>query len=205
MRCLNLFALLLVAGLVNVGGSGSMAWGQTKHLESPQMGIVVNVPDGWKVAPNEVNPTAVWQNGAAKLVLLYFGKQWLYEVMNPEKVAAHFAPALDNAKIVDDEKAVVNELVGAKATGTGMLHGKPVQFKCVIVGDRDNQAPHAGGDRGGFGRGNETAVQTNRLRPGQRARQKRQIGSNPRPDDLTLVRHDAGAGAFFAEPNLCLL
>jgi hypothetical protein len=141
MRCLNLFALLVVTGLVNIGGSGSMAWGQTKHLECPQMGIVVNVPDGWKVAPDEVNPTAVWQNGEAKLVLLYFGKLWLYEVMNPEKVAAHFAPALDNAKIVEDEKAVVNELVGAKATGSGLLHSKPVQFKCVIVGDRDNQ-PH---------------------------------------------------------------
>ena len=139
MRSWNLFALLLVAGLANVGSVGSMAWGQTKQLESPQMGIVANVPDGWRAAPTSVNPTAVWENGAAKLVLLYFQKQWLFEVMNPAKVAANLRPALDNAKIVDDEKAVVNELVGEKATGTGMLHGKPVQFKCVIVGDRDNQ------------------------------------------------------------------
>ena len=139
MRSWNLFALLLVTGLVNVECGGSMAWGQTKQLESPQMGIVANVPDGWRVAPNNINPTAVWENGAAKLVLLYFEKQWLFEVMNSAKVAANLAPALDNAKIVDDEKAVINELVGSKATGTGMLHGKPVQFKCVIVGDRDNQ------------------------------------------------------------------
>jgi hypothetical protein len=116
-----------------------MAWGQTKQLESPQMGIVVNVPDGWKVASNNVNPTAVWENGTAKLVLLYFEKQWLFEVMHSEKVAANLAPALDHAKIADEEKAVINELVGAKATGTGILHGKPVEFKCVIVGDRDNQ------------------------------------------------------------------
>ena len=139
MRFLKLFALLLVAGLVTVGGAGSMAWGQTKQLESLPMGIVVNVPDGWRVTPNNVTPTAVWENGAAKLVLLYFEKQWLFEVMNSAKVAANFAPALDNAKIVEDDKAVINELVGAKATGTGMLHGKPVRFKCVIVGDRDNQ------------------------------------------------------------------
>ncbi len=141
MRCRNLFALLLVAGLVVIGCSASMAWGQARQLESPRMGIVVNVPDGWKGAPNEVNPTAVWENGAAKLVLLYFEKQWLYEVENPAKVAANFAPALDHAKIVDDEKAVINELVGSKAAGTGTLHGKPVQFKCVIVGDRDNSKP----------------------------------------------------------------
>lgn len=141
MRYLNLFVLLVLAGLVNAAGIGSMAWGQTKQLECPQMGIVVNVPDDWKVAPKATHPTAVWENGAAKLVLLYFEKQWLYEVMHPEKTAANFAPALDNAKIVDDEKAVVNELVGAKATGTGMLHGKPVQFKCVIVGDRDDNKP----------------------------------------------------------------
>jgi len=139
MRSLKQFALLLIAGLVTAGGVDSMAWGQTKQLESPQMGIVVKVPDGWKVAPNSVKPTAVWENGAAKLVLLYFEKQWLFEVMNSGKVAANFAPALDHAKILDDEKAVINELVGSKATGTGMLHGKPVQFKCVIVGDRDNQ------------------------------------------------------------------
>jgi hypothetical protein len=142
MRCLNFFALFLIAGLINVGSSTSMARGQTKQLESPQMGIVVNVPEGWKVAPNEVNPTAEWGNGAAKLVLLHFEKQWLFEVMHPEKTAANFAPALDNAKIVDDEQAVINELVGAKATGTGRLHGKPVQFKCVIVGDRDNSKPN---------------------------------------------------------------
>jgi hypothetical protein len=139
MRCLKLFALLLVAGLVIAGGSGSMAWGQTKQLESPPMGIVVNVPDGWKVAPKAVNPTAVWENGAAKLVLLYFEKQWLFEVMHPAKVAANFAPALDNAKIVDDEKAVINALVGSKAAGTGLLDGKPVQFKCVVLGDADNR------------------------------------------------------------------
>jgi hypothetical protein len=116
-----------------------MAWGQTKQLASPPMGIVVSVPDGWRVSSNSVKPTAVWENGAAKLVLLYFEKQWLFEVMNSEKVAANFAPALDNAKIVNDDKAVINELVGAKAAGTGTLHGKAVQFKCVIVGDRDNQ------------------------------------------------------------------
>jgi hypothetical protein len=136
---MNFFALFLIAGLINVGSSTSMAWGQTKQLESPYMGIVVNVPEGWKVAPHEVNPTAVWENGAAKLVLLYFEKQWLYEVMHPVKVPANFAPALDNAKIVNDEQAVINELVGAKATGTGRLHGNPVQFKCVLVGDRDNK------------------------------------------------------------------
>jgi len=142
MRCMNFFALFLMAGLINVGSSTSMAWGQTKQLESPQMGIVVNVPDGWKMAPNEVNPTAVWGNGAAKLVLLYFEKQWLFEVMHPEKTAANFAPALDHAQIVGDEKAVINDLVGEKANGTGMLHGKPVQFKCVLVGDRDNSKPN---------------------------------------------------------------
>ena len=38
---------------------------------------------------------------------------------------------------VAGEKAVINTLVGAKVTGTGMLHGKPVQFKCVLVGDRE--------------------------------------------------------------------
>ena len=43
---------------------------------------------------------------------------------------------------VAGEKAVINELVGAKAAGTGTLHGKPVQFKCVIVGDRDNSKPN---------------------------------------------------------------
>ena len=139
MHFQKLFALLLLAGLVTIGGSSSMAWGQTRQLESPQMGIVVNVPDGWKVAANAANPTAVWQNGAAKLVLLYFQKQWLFEVTHSAKVAANFASALDDAKIVDDEKAVINELVGSKATGAGMLHGKPVQFKCVMVGDRDNQ------------------------------------------------------------------
>ena len=138
MRSLKLLALLVV-GLVTAGCVGSMAWGQTKQLASPPMGIVVSVPDGWSVVPSTVKPTAVWGNGAAKLVLLYFEKQWLFEVMNSEKVAANFAPALDHAKIVEDDKAVINELVGAKATGTGMLHGKPVQFKCVIVGDRDNQ------------------------------------------------------------------
>lgn len=142
MRCMNFLALFLIAGLVYVGSSTSMAWGQTQQLESPQMGIVVNVPDGWKVAPNEVNPTAVWGNGAAKLVLLFFEKQWLFEVMHPAKTTANFAPALDHAQIVDDEKAVINELVGEKANGTGMLHGKPVQFKCVIVGDRDNSKPN---------------------------------------------------------------
>ena len=139
MRRLRFFALLFFAGIVSVEGSGSMASGQTKQLESPAMGIVVNVPDGWKIAPHEVNPTAIWQNGEAKLVLLYFEKQWLYEVMNTEKVPANFAPAVEKAKIVDDEKAVVNELVGSKASGSGVLHGKPVQFKCVVVGDRDNQ------------------------------------------------------------------
>jgi len=142
MRCMNFFALFLMAGLIYVGSSTSMAWGQTQQLESPQMGIAVNVPEGWKVAPNAVNPTAVWGNGAAKLVLLFFDKQWLYEVMNPAKTGANFAPALDRANIVDDEKAVINELVGEKATGTGMLHGKPVQFKCVVVGDRDNSKPN---------------------------------------------------------------
>jgi len=142
MRCRNLFALLLFVGLVNAGSLDSMAWGQTKQLECSPMGIVVDVPEGWKVAPNAANPTAVWNNGAAKLVVLYFEKQWLFEVMNSEKVPANFAPALDQAKIVDDEKAVINELVGAKATGTGTLRGKPVQFKCVIVGDRDNSKPN---------------------------------------------------------------
>jgi hypothetical protein len=43
---------------------------------------------------------------------------------------------------VAGEKAVINTLVGAKVTGTGMLHGKPVQFKCVLVGDRDNSKPN---------------------------------------------------------------
>jgi len=38
---------------------------------------------------------------------------------------------------VAGKKAVINTLVGAKVTGTGLLHGKPVQFKCVLVGDRD--------------------------------------------------------------------
>jgi hypothetical protein len=142
MRPLNIFALLLVAGLAHVGSIGSLAWGQTKQLESPPMGMVVDVPEGWKVAPNEVNPTAAGENGAAKLVLLYFEKQWLFEVTNPEKTAANFAPALANATIVDDEKAVINDLVGAKASGTGTLHGKPVQFKCVMVGDRDNSKPN---------------------------------------------------------------
>lgn len=138
MRSLNLVALLVLAGLINVGSNGSVAWGQTKQIESRQMGIVVNVPDGWKVVPNAVNPTAVGENGTAKLVLLYFEKQWLFEVMNSAKVAANFAPALDNATIIDEDKAFINGLVGSKAAGSGMLHGKPVQFKCVIVGDRDN-------------------------------------------------------------------
>ena len=142
MRCMNFFALFLIAGLISVGSSASMAWGQTQQLASPQMGIVVNVPEGWKVAPGEVNPTAVWGNGAAKLVLLFFEKQWLFEVTNSAKTAAHFAPALDHARIVDDEKAVINDLVGEKASGTGMLRGKPVQFKCVLVGDRDNSKPN---------------------------------------------------------------
>ena len=138
MHSRKAFALLLLAGLATFAGSSSMARGQTKQLESKQMGIVVNVPDGWKVAPSAVNPTAVGENGTAKLVLLYFEKQWLFEVMHSAKIAANFAPALDNAKIIDDEKAVINGLVGSKATGTGTLHGKPVQFKCLIVGDRDN-------------------------------------------------------------------
>ena len=43
---------------------------------------------------------------------------------------------------VAGKKAVINTLVGAKVTGTGMLHGKPVQFKCVLVGDRDNSKPN---------------------------------------------------------------
>jgi hypothetical protein len=139
MRCRKLFSLFMIAELLNVGCIGSMVWGQALQLASPQMGIVVNVPDGWKVAPHETNPTAVSENGSAKLVLLFFEKQYLYEVMNPAKVAGNFAPALDNAKIVNEEQAVINGLVGAKATGTGMLRGKPVQFKCVIVADRDNK------------------------------------------------------------------
>jgi len=142
MRCLKPFALIMVLGFVSVAAGGSMAWGQARQLESPQMGIVVNVPDGWKVAANAANPTAVWENGAAKLVLLYFEKQWLFEVTHPEKTAANFAPALDNAKITGDEQAVINELVGEKAAGAGTLHGKPVLFKTVIVGDRDNNKPN---------------------------------------------------------------
>jgi len=43
---------------------------------------------------------------------------------------------------VAGEKAVINTLVGAKLTGTGMLHGKPGQFWCVLVGDRDNSKPN---------------------------------------------------------------
>ena len=34
---------------------------------------------------------------------------------------------------VAGEKAVINTLVGAKVTGTGMLQGKQVQFECVHV------------------------------------------------------------------------
>jgi hypothetical protein len=112
-----------------------MAWSQSHELECPPMGVIVNVPEGWKAGdPKDVHPTAVWENGAAKLVLLYYHKQWLYEVMNPEKVAANFLPALNDARIAESEQAVINTLVGAKASGTGTLHGKPVQFKCVIVG-----------------------------------------------------------------------
>ena len=43
MDCRNLFAPLLVAGLVGVGCSGSIAWGQTEQLECAPMSIVVNV------------------------------------------------------------------------------------------------------------------------------------------------------------------
>jgi hypothetical protein len=43
---------------------------------------------------------------------------------------------------VAGEKAVINTLVGAEVTGTGMLPGKPVQFKCVLVGDRDKSKPN---------------------------------------------------------------
>jgi hypothetical protein len=46
--------------------------------------------------------------------------QWLFEVTHPAKTAANFAPALDHARIVDDEKAVINDLAGEKARGTGM-------------------------------------------------------------------------------------
>jgi hypothetical protein len=140
MRCLKYSALLLLVGLVVAGGSGSVAWGQTQRLECAPMGVVVNVPEGWKVVPNAAHPTAVGENGAARLVLLYFPKQWLFEVTNTAKVPGNFAPALDNAQIVEDEKAVVNELVGSKASGTGTLHGKPVQFKAVIVGPREEKA-----------------------------------------------------------------
>jgi hypothetical protein len=42
---------------------------------------------------------------------------------------------------VAGEKAVINRLVAARVTGTGMLHGT-VQFKCVLVSDRDNSKPN---------------------------------------------------------------
>jgi hypothetical protein len=113
MRRPNSFALLLIEVFAIAGLIGSMAWSQTKQLESPQMGVIVNVPDGWKTATGEAHPTAVWGNGAAKIVLLYFEKQYLFEVMNSAKVAANFAPALDNAKIIKDDQVALKTLIGA--------------------------------------------------------------------------------------------
>ena len=140
MRSQSRFASLMVAGLVVVGWFGSIAWGQAKQLECSQMGVIVSVPEGWKPGDAKASPPiAVSADGSAKLLLLYFEKQYLFEVMHSEKVAANFAPALKEAKIADSEKAVINMLVGAKATGTGTLEGKPVQFRCVVVGDKDNK------------------------------------------------------------------
>ncbi len=140
MRFQNRFALLLVAGLVVLGSISPSALGQAIKLECPQMGVVVTLPDGWKPGDAKAVPqVAVSADGSAKLALLYFEKQYLFEVLSDEKLAANFAPALKDAKLTDSEKAVINTLVGAKATGTGTLDGKPVQFKCVIAGDKDNK------------------------------------------------------------------
>ena len=143
MRCPNRFILLLFAVLANIGCIALTAWAQSRQLECPQMGVIVNVPDGWKVGdPKDVHPSAVSENGAAKVVLLYFEKQWLFEVMNSAKVVANFMPALHDASLDESEQAVINTLVGMKLSGTGTLHGKPVQFKSVLVGDRDNSTPN---------------------------------------------------------------
>ena len=57
------------------------------------------------------------------------------------------------------------------------------------------QAQHAGGHRGGVGRGNETTARTNRLRPGRVApKTPKRIKSPFRY--FVPARHDAGTGFF---------
>lgn len=116
----------------------STASAEEKLIEHSPMGMVVTVPEGWKVVEaKDAPPSAVSESGL-KLTVLFFDKLWLYEVTNPAKLAEHYAPALKDAKASNEEKAQINGLAGARMEGKGTLDGKPAPFKCVLIGDPDN-------------------------------------------------------------------
>jgi hypothetical protein len=109
-------------------------------LELAPMRIALTLPVGWKVnASASTTPAATSPDGALRVLILHFPGQWLFEVANSEKLALHFAPALDDAAAMSEEKVVVNALVGSRMIGAGHIDGEAARFQALLIGDRANE------------------------------------------------------------------
>src|SRR5579862_3915420 len=116
----------LISGLtVLVWAASSVSLADARHLVDQRLGVVVTLPRDWSIADAGSGfPSAVSADGTVKVVLLGLAPQSGFAVVGPGATASAFAPLVNDVRLSDGGRIVVNGLSAEKFSGTGIAEGK---------------------------------------------------------------------------------